>query len=614
MVIKLQTRDLYEITEGKHPEWTEGLDRDTQLWAYNGLDSAVTLRVHEALVGVIKGRNDPCAATSYRFVRAMQGPAMTMMLRGVMIQQRVRQDETARAQASRTRAQALLDRLADAVWGPEEYTEVIKTREMVTPIGKRGQPLTPRLVTKKIEFPATRPRGLNPASPLQVLAFFNGALNIPVEYEIRKRPEGNVRTPTADDNTLRKWAKRRTKGPGIPIRDRDERTPPVQLAQPFVNLILQLRDLDKQLGVLRSNLEADGRMRCSYNVTGTKWGRWSSSKNQYGRATNLQNITDTMRRMFCSDDDWRLISTDLEQAESRLVAGCVWMATGNREYLDACLSGDLHTRVCMMAWPELPWASADVNDRHNRDVAETRYPNLGGLTYRDVAKRIGHGSNYHGTAFGIAEAVGIPHWIVEEFQARYFLAFPSIREWHEWVKEQLLAYQYLETPLLRRNVFFDRPTEPKTLREAIAFVPQSTVAELLNLILYRVWERSLKWKGLPTDPPDALPIQLLLQNHDAFLLQTPMFVDLPWVIGEINKEFQRATVPFKRGEERLDLNIPGEFVTGWNWAKADPKHKDFEDGNPDGLRKWEGGDSRKRVQNAKVAPSEWLSGPLPRIY
>lgn len=600
MVIKLQSKDLYNFAPS--------LNRDDQLWAYNGLDSAVTLRVHQALSEVIEKRNEPGAAISYRFVRAMQGPAMAMMLRGVCIQQRVRQDELQRAQAERAQAQALLDRLADAVWGPEEYVEVIRTKVLETPVGKRGQPLTPRLVTHRKEVAASRPRGLNPASAPQMLAFFNGALGFPVEYEIRKKPEGNIRTATADDATLRKWAKRRTKGPGINPRDRNEQS--VTLAQPFVSLILRLRDLDKQLTVLRSQLEPDGRMRCSYNVAGTKWGRWSSSKNQYGRGTNLQNITDTMRRMFCADDGWRCISTDLEQAESRLVAGCVWQATGDRTYLDACLSGDLHTRVCMMAWRDLPWRGDNPNDPHNRHIAESVYPNLGGLTYRDVAKRIGHGSNYNGSPYGIAQAVGIPPWIVEEFQVLYFSAFPAIRQWHNWVKEQLVGNRSLTTPLGRQLIFFDRPDKPETLREAIATVPQSTVAELLNLILYRCWERSL----LRPNDPNHLPIQILLQNHDAFLLQTLEIRDLPTIIQAINKEFERATVPFTRGNQSLALNIPGEFVTGWNWAKVDPEKRNFADGNPDGLAKWRGNDNRVRQQAAKVAPSEWLSGPLPNVY
>jgi len=74
----------------------DGLDKNHMHWAYNALDSAVTLRVHERLDERLRSLNNPHARTSYSFVRAMQGPALDMMLRGIMIQQKVRQDETAR--------------------------------------------------------------------------------------------------------------------------------------------------------------------------------------------------------------------------------------------------------------------------------------------------------------------------------------------------------------------------------------------------------------------------------------------------------------------------------------------------------------------------------------
>ena len=50
-----------------------------------------------------------------------------------------------------------------------------------------------------------------------------------------------------------------------------------------------------------------------------------------------------------------LVSTDLEQAESRDVAGEAWRVTGKRNYWDACLSSDLHTQAVRMAYPEFPW-------------------------------------------------------------------------------------------------------------------------------------------------------------------------------------------------------------------------------------------------------------------
>lgn len=45
------------------------------------------------------------------------------------------------------------------------------------------------------------------------------------------------------------------------------------------------------LGVVKTPIEPDGRMRCSYNPGGTETHRLSSSENVFGRGTNLQNLT-----------------------------------------------------------------------------------------------------------------------------------------------------------------------------------------------------------------------------------------------------------------------------------------------------------------------------------
>lgn len=607
MAIKVQSRDLPDILAGRVAtpgrNAADGLDSNQMHWIYNALDSAITLGVHEALAPKLAA--SPHATISYNFTRAMQGPALDMMRRGIMVNQRVRQDETERYNKIRAQAQAKLDEMADAIWGPETYTEVIKTKEWHRPVGVRGNLLAPRERTVRTERTLQRPKGLNPNSPTQVLAFFNIALKCPVEYEIRKTPSGTIRTPTANNKALAKWAKAKSKGPGIDPRNRFEQY--VHFAQPFIALILAIRDADKMLGVLRTPLDADCRMRCSYNVVGTENGRWSSSENAFGRGTNLQNITPTMRRMFCADDGWRLISTDLEQAESRLVAGLVWQTTGNRKYWTACESSDLHTLVCRLSWPELDWTD---DHKANRAIADQAYPGLRArFTYRDVAKRVGHGSNYRGSAFGIAAAVGIPSDVVADFQRRYFAAFPAIQDWHRQVAATLIDRQHLDTPLGRRRWFFGRPNEDATIREAIAFTPQSTIGELLNLAMLRCWNRS----RLPPSLPNHLPIQLLLQNHDAFLFQTPESTDLPWLLSEVKSELE-IPIPLVRGGQVEYLIIPGEFVTGWNWAykeqSPDRTNWHFEDGNPDGLSKWRGGDPRVRQQTAASTPGDWLDRPI----
>jgi hypothetical protein len=205
--------------------------------------------------------------------------------------------------------------------------------------------------------------------------------------------------------------------------------------------------------------------------------------------------------------------------------------------------------------------------------------------------------------------------LVQDFQVRYFRAFPSIRQWHTWVADFIRQYQYLDTPLGRRRWFFGRTWEDSTLREAIAYVPQSTIGELLNLALYRVWRRSLPTGVLSElHPPQShLNLQILLQNHDAFAFQVPLSADLPATLSAVRAELEipLPITSFLTSETRY-LTIPGEFATGYNWGYADdtsrpPSEWTFKDGNPDGLRKWRGAEHRKRIQPARSTAASWLS-------
>src|SRR5277367_6362948 len=61
-------------------------------------------------------------------------------------------------------------------------------------------------------------------------------------------------------------------------------------AQMIVKHILLMRDLQKKIAMLRTEIDPDGRMRTSYNIAGTTTGRLSSSFSEFGTGTNLQNI------------------------------------------------------------------------------------------------------------------------------------------------------------------------------------------------------------------------------------------------------------------------------------------------------------------------------------
>lgn len=463
---------------------------------YNGLDCCITHEVLDRLRELHPQvtHGSNTPNISYNFERALQAPVLDMMIRGFRIDAYERHKGIEILEVEMTRLVALLNRFSDAVWD----------------------------------------KPLKANSPKMLQQFFFGAMRIPEIWTSKK----GERKLSMDREALEK------------IDD-------YYHARPIVSTILAIRDTAKQLSVLKTEVDIDGRMRTSYNVAGTETGRFSSSTNAFGTGTNLQNISAPLRKMFIADPGYKICGIDLEQAESREVGWLSGVICGDWSYLDACYSGDLHTLVAATAWPELPWTGEPRADRKIADTPFYRH-----LTYRDMAKKLGHGSNYRGLPPTMAKHAKIPIPVAESFQRRYFKRFEGIPKWHRWVAQQLQTTQSLTTPFGRERTFFGRPNDDTTLREAIAFSPQSATADRLNLILWRIW------KYMPH-------VQLLAQVHDALYFQYPEHLDEEEVIAEALSHFD--LVLEKDGHK---LVVPGEAKVGWNWGNFDP------DKNPDGLKKW----------------------------
>lgn len=59
----------------------------------------------------------------------------------------------------------------------------------------------------------------------------------------------------------------------------------------LLQALQEYRSLKRFMDFLKSPVDPDGRMRCSFNPAGTSTFRFSSSENAFGRGTNLQNIS-----------------------------------------------------------------------------------------------------------------------------------------------------------------------------------------------------------------------------------------------------------------------------------------------------------------------------------
>lgn len=480
-----------------------GLDSEHTLWAYNALDCAVTSEIGEKL----ESQLDKETRGIYEFEKACLAPAMEMALRGIKVDM-----------FSRSERMTKLDKDAKAL------------EELLFEYGNA----------------LGYPQGLNANSTPQLKKVFYDDLCIPEKkkYNRAKKEE----TISVDREALEKIALESA------------------IANPLVKAILARRDAVKKLSVLRSGIDADNRMRFSFNVGGTETGRWSSSRNAFGGGMNAQNITEELRAIFIASPGKKLAYIDLEQAESRAVA----YLSQDAAYTQACNSGDLHTTVTRLIWPNLGFTGDLAHDRALADSPFYRQ-----YSYRDMAKRGGHGSNYLGTPRTMAIHLKVEVKLMEEFQGGYFKAFPGIRDWHQSTATWLQTQGYLTTPFGRRRHFLGRLTDNSTLREAVAFVPQSLIADYMNAGVCRLWS----WNK----------VDLLAQVHDAVLFEYPEDRD------DLAVEASRIlSAPIRLQNGDL-FSIPSDIAVGWTWSKY------HEEKNPDGIKKLKPGKPDTRTRSSNTA-------------
>lgn len=464
---------------------------------------------------VIEPQLDETTRATYEFEKSLQGPVLEMRLRGVLVDQERRQQVINEYQVQLSQLATQLERILSEGLGLSSF---------------------------------------NWRSPKQLLDLFYTVLALP---SIKKRNSKGIYAPTVD-------------------RDALERLDVHFYAQPIISHILALRDIGKKIGVLKTEIDLDGRMRTSYNIAGTTTGRFSSSLGDFGTGGNLQNIEQKLRSVFIADEGMKFAYIDLEQAESRLVGAIEWNLFHDGRYLDACESGDLHTTVCRLAWADqLPW-SGDIKS----DKALAERPFYRQHSYRHMAKVLGHGTNYNGKPFTMAKHTKLDQKLIASFQDRYFAAFPAHRQWHARVAQELYLNGNLTTLTGRRRWFFGRRNDDTTIREAIAYDPQGSVGDILNRGMLAVWRL------------DSVRVQLLLQIHDAILVQYPEETEseiIPLLLETIKH-------PIQLKHDRT-LVIPSEAKIGWNWGEWHERE------NPDGLIKWSPSrpDARRCTRPAKAS-------------
>jgi len=289
--------------------------------------------------------------------------------------------------------------------------------------------------------------------------------------------------------------------------------------EPLFEDLLEYRGLAAFQKFTQMKLDYDGRMRCEFTPTAETF-RWKSRANVFGTGGNLQNLPTgddernlpNIRKQFIPDSGYYLIDVDLAGADAQAVA---WDAK-DEDLKDAFRRGlKVHIKNARDMWPEIV---GDMTD----DEIKSR------PLYRRIKSGV-HGTNYYGTAKGLAPRVGMSLRDTEAFQERWFYLHPAIKQWHNTVRAKLegaicwncdeeqeggkqlcphcgvIVGRTVKNAFGYRRIYFGR-VDDAMLREALAWIAQSTVA--INVV-----------RGFILLVDTFPSIEILLQVHDSLLIQ-----------------------------------------------------------------------------------------------
>jgi DNA polymerase I-like protein with 3'-5' exonuclease and polymerase domains len=135
--------------------------------------------------------------------------------------------------------------------------------------------------------------------------------------------------------------------------------------------------------------------------------------------------------------------------------------------------------------------------------------------YYSRAKAGVHLTNYGGKGRTLSMALGCSLFEAESFQRDWFRMHPAIRKWHDKIGFDLQSKRQVRNPFGFVRTYFDHVDG--LLPQGLAWIPQSTVAIIIDTAMNRIVER------LPN-------VQILLQVHDS-------------LVGQVRIEEWKATKP-----------------------------------------------------------------------
>ena len=272
----------------------------------------------------------------------------------------------------------------------------------------------------------------------------------------------------------------------------------LRFVHPAVDMLLQYRTLTKLKSTycdgLAAAIDADGRIRSTFNQTETRTGRISSAD------PNLQNIPvrspqgRELRRYLKAADGCVLVDADYSQIELRVLAAMA----NDQTMIDGFQSGEDIHRITASQVFGVPLE--DVTPR-----------------MRSSAKAVNFGIVYGIGAHSLSEDLGVSFKEAKSYIEDYLHHYSGIAAFMDKLIEDAKNSGYAKTLFGRRRPLPELHAGNAIMRgfgERVArnMPIQGTAADIIKIAMIRVYDR-LK--------ADGLQAKLILQVHDELMVEAP---------------------------------------------------------------------------------------------
>ena len=395
-----------------------------------------------------------------------------------------------------------------------------------------------RLVELDSEITTAIGKKINLNSPKQMQTLLYIDMKLPIQYK-RRKSRMDDRKMTANNEALRKLQR---------ITD-----------NPVLENIISYKKYFKLLSFIDIPVSPEGRIHCSYNITGAtmartkkglivddedsykSFGRWSSSQSiilPYGSGNN-QNIPKKARVIYTAPPDHVFLQADYIQAEAVVVAYCI--------------GDEMLKRMFKAAFG----LSREERKAKNYDVHKLTAALMFGVPITEVTedqrtrgKRIRHSTNYSAGPAVLAADLSCPMNEAKALLDQFHASCPQLKLWHREIEKELYRTRTLTNLLGRKHRFLERWGD-ELFRSAYSYIPQSTVGDLLNTALVRLYNNY----GTEAD--------ICLQLHDAIYV----VCHKDEVEDMMERMKQSMMIPLMCNGEEFKIDV--DFSVGPSWGEQE---------------------------------------------